>query len=88
VNTEPNPESWQRAAFILQDLYDSEINFSIVAVWDSGFEVKLGDEVNGFAASGRAFVFADAVEWLRVRAIENFPQSEFARTYAGEGPPA
>ena len=70
-----------KAGEILQDLYDSEINFSIVTFWDDGFRVKLGDELNGFVASGRADALANAVEWLRVRAIEKFPDSVFAKKY-------
>jgi len=45
---------------ILQDLYDSEINFSISSFWDAGFEVKLGDDLNGFVASGIAKTFDEA----------------------------
>jgi hypothetical protein len=70
-----------RSAIILQDLYDSEINFSIVTFWDNGFEVKLGDDLNGFVASAHAAQFANAVEWLMVRAIEKYPDSLFAKTY-------
>jgi hypothetical protein len=70
-----------RTETIIQDLYDSEINFSIVAFWDNGFEVKLGDEMNGFVASAHAKAFSNAVEWLLVRAIEKYPDSVFAKTY-------
>lgn len=70
-----------RTETILQDLYDSEINFSIVTFWDNGFEVKLGDDMNGFVASGHAQEFANAVEWLKVRAIEKYPDSIFAKIY-------
>jgi hypothetical protein len=72
-----------RSETILQDLYDSEINFSIVTFWDNGFEVKLGDDMNGFVASGNAAQFSNAVEWLMVRAIEKYPDSIFAKTYRG-----
>ena len=70
-----------RSAMILQDLYDSEINFSITTFWDSGFQVKLGDELNGFVASGCAMEFSNVVEWLLVRAVEKYPDSTFAKTY-------
>jgi hypothetical protein len=35
-------------------LYDSEINvkLTVSSLWDSGFHVKLGDEMNGFAGVG------------------------------------
>ena len=72
-----------RTSRILQDLYDSEINFTIAAFWDGGFQVKvgLGDEVNGFAAVETADDIVDAIEWLRVEAIERFPESVFAKTH-------
>jgi hypothetical protein len=70
-----------RSAIILHDLYDSEINFSISSFWDAGFQVKLGDDLNGFVASGIAKTFDEAAEWLRVRAIEHHPDSAFAKTY-------
>lgn len=72
------------ADIILQDLYDSEINFSIVVFWDAGFQVALGDDFNGYEAKGTAENFASAIEWLRVRAIEKYPDSVFAKTYRQE----
>ncbi|WP_407188595.1 hypothetical protein [Bradyrhizobium centrosematis] len=68
-------------AHILQDLYDSEINFAIATFWDCGFEIRLGDPLNGFAAIGNADNFAEAVEWLRVLAIQNYPESMFAKVH-------
>ena len=35
---------------VFQELYDSEINFSISVLWDGGFELKMGDNLNGFDA--------------------------------------
>lgn len=35
---------------LLAQLYRSEINVSISTFWDEGWEVKLGDEINGFVA--------------------------------------
>jgi hypothetical protein len=69
------------SARILQDLYDSEINFTIVTFWDAGFEVKLGDQLNGFAATGWVNNFSEAVEWLRLRTIAEYPESVFAKAY-------
>jgi hypothetical protein len=31
-------------------LCDSEINFEVSCFYDAGFNVRLGDEINGFAA--------------------------------------
>lgn len=37
-------------ALILARLYRSEINCSISTEWDGGWDVKLGDEMNGWKA--------------------------------------
>jgi hypothetical protein len=68
-------------AQILQHLHDSEINFMIVAFWDCGFRVLLGDELNGFVAEDRYQSFADAVHWLAATALQKYPESDFARKY-------
>jgi hypothetical protein len=33
---------------VLDRLYDSEINHALIAEWDNGFLVRLGDEMNGW----------------------------------------
>jgi hypothetical protein len=63
---------------IPQDLYDSEINFQISCFWNAGFEWKLGDEMNGFRARGRADTYEQAVEALASAAREHYPESLFA----------
>ena len=37
---------------VMKNLYESEINCSISSFWDNGWDVKLGDEMNGFVAEG------------------------------------
>lgn len=66
---------------ILQDLYHSEINFSVSTVWDGGFDVKLGDEFNGFRAEGNFDRWGEVEPWLRDEAIRHYPDSLFARMY-------
>jgi hypothetical protein len=34
----------------LQRLYETETNLNISSFWDSGWTVKLGDELNGYVA--------------------------------------
>lgn len=68
-------------AQVLQDLYDSEINFSIVTFWDAGFRVMLGDDLNGYVAESRVQSFADAVRWLATAALQHYPESKFAGKY-------
>lgn len=70
-----------QTAQILQDLHDSEINFTIVAFSDCGFRVLLGDELNGFVAESRDQSFVEAVHWLATAALRKYPDSEFARKY-------
>ena len=65
----------------LQDLYDSEINYSIETFWDGGFTVKLGDEMNGFVSSGSFDTFNECVYWLADESIKMFPNSTFAKNY-------
>ncbi len=65
----------------LQDLYDSEINFSITTFWDGGFTVKLGDGMNGFDATSYFRTFNDCIYWLADAAIKHYPKSTFAKKY-------
>ena len=42
---------------ILDNLYASEIRFSIVTEWDAGYRVRLGSEYGGFAATATVNTF-------------------------------
>jgi hypothetical protein len=64
---------------ILQRLYDSEINFEISSFYDAGFDVRLGDALNGFLAHGKVETWAEAEAWLRDQALAHFPDSKFAQ---------
>jgi hypothetical protein len=66
---------------IIQDLYDNEINARIEWLHDAGFAVALGDRLKGFIATAQVTMYAEAVDWLRVKAIELYPTSDFARWY-------
>ena len=71
-----------------QRLYDSEINFSISCFWDNGFVVKLGDDLNGFAAETVLEGWDEIEPWLRTQALLHYPESSFARKILSErGPP-
>jgi hypothetical protein len=65
---------------IFQRLYDSEINFEVSGFYDAGFEVRLGDALNGFLAHGKVGTWAEAEAWLRDQAVAHFPDSEFAKS--------
>ena len=66
---------------VFQDLYHSEINFSISTMWDGGFDVSLGDEMNGFVAETNVKRFGMVEPWLIAAVIEHFPDSMFAKMY-------
>jgi len=61
---------------ILQKLYDNEINFSIDVFWDGGFELKLGDKINGFQAGGNVDTWEEAEDWFYRHAKINYPDAE------------
>lgn len=63
---------------LLQQLYDSEINFSITTFWDGGVTAKLGDEINGYVAEEIFEKVIDAEMWLLGQARIHFPESKFA----------
>jgi hypothetical protein len=66
---------------VLQDLYHSEINFTISTFWDGGFDVKLGDKMNGYVDEGNFDRWGMVESWLISATIEHFPDSLFARMY-------
>lgn len=64
---------------ILQQLYDSEINFSISTFWDAGFDWKLGDEINGWLEQGQCNSLDAAAIALSVASKKYFPNSLFVK---------
>jgi len=70
---------------VLCALYASEIKVSIgiSACWDEGWEVKLGNRVNGFVAE-KTFANAELDKvalWLAEQASVHYPESDFARRF-------
>jgi hypothetical protein len=66
---------------ILADLYPSEINATIRWFWDNGFELTLGDELNGIVAETTVRTIPAAAEWFVNAALQNFPTTQFASKY-------
>jgi hypothetical protein len=64
---------------IFQRLYNSEINFEVSGFFDAGFDVRLGDALNGFLAQGKVETWAEVEAWLRDQALAHFPDSKFAQ---------
>ena len=65
---------------ILNALYDSEINISVVSFWDGGWTIKIGDPSNGYVAE-RNFKELDdeCVRWIIKAAQLGWPDSYFTR---------
>lgn len=66
---------------VFQDLYDSEINFKISTFWDGGFDLWLGDDLNGYQAEGCVRTWDEVEKWFIDAAIKHYPDSVFARDY-------
>lgn len=71
---------------VMAALYDSEINCGMASFWDAGFEVWLGDDVNGKKATQGFYPreFAEAGKWLHEAALEHYPDSEYAKRGGNE----
>ena len=64
---------------IPQMLYDSEINFSIETFWDCGFDVRLGDKINGWKDKGYYRDWDSAMVALTAMAVKHYPDSTFTK---------
>lgn len=59
---------------ILNWLYDEEQNVLIGSFWDGGWNVALGDSVNGFSATGDFEDLGDGVRWLLESYLSQRPE--------------
>jgi hypothetical protein len=55
----------------------TEISWFFEDVWG----VKIGDRLNGYKAEATFNSFPQAMHWLRDKALELYPDSEFAKDY-------
>lgn len=72
---------------VMTGLYSSEINFGMQSLWDTGFEVWLGDSLNG-CRSVQSFGIGEmetAARWLDGKAREIYPNSDYARGRPKQG---
>ena len=69
-------------ASFIEALHASEINGEISWFFDNVWGAKIGDKLNGYLAEGIEFSsLGDAARWLCDRALEFYPESEFAKDY-------
>jgi len=66
---------------LFEKLYESEINLSFSWFWDTGFDVKIGDEMNGFITEFSDHDIDKCIEWIKTKVKELYPDSKFAKTY-------
>ena len=69
---------------VLDKLYDSKINCELASLWDTGWKVRLGDEMDGYVAGTLVQTSAEAALWLDKQARKRYPRSKYA---AGIEPP-
>lgn len=60
-------------------LYASEINCGIQSFWDGGWEVWIGDDMNGRAAGESGLTFSQLPLWLHTTALKLYPDSVYAK---------
>ncbi len=64
---------------ILADAYANEINCGMSCFWDAGWEVWIGDDMNGYKAKETVTDVTDAAHWLHTNIIKFYPDSAYAR---------
>ena len=80
--SDPEFELTDELASLFEALHDSEINGEIGWFFDRVWRAKIGDPWNGFRAETDGLLsLAHAAEWLRSKAIELYPNSEFAKAH-------
>jgi len=72
---------------VMRGLYASEINFSVSCFWDAGYDVKLGDHLNGFKAAFTALTLDEIAQGLTEAACKHYPDSQFAAQVNRPAPP-
>ena len=69
-------------ASFIEALHASEINGEISWFFDNVWGAKIGDKLNGYLAESTEFPsLGHATRWLCDRALEFYPDSEFAKEY-------
>jgi hypothetical protein len=66
---------------LVKALHGSEINGEIAWFYDGVWTVKIGDPLNGYRAEATALSLTEAADWLRYKAVELYPDSEFAERF-------
>lgn len=70
---------------LLTDLYDSEINLSISWLWDGGYDIKIGDEMNWYRAESCFDNLDEAEIWITENIKRLYPNSFFVKNLQQNG---
>jgi hypothetical protein len=60
---------------IWQRLYDHEVNVEIIATWDAGWRVRIGDAMSGYKAQTTVPTWAEAEGWAEEAARRHYPHA-------------
>lgn len=74
---------------VMEALYSSEINCGMQSFWDGGFDVWIGDEVNGKREVSSGYysgMFSEAMNWLHDAALRHYPNSVYAILHKDDRP--
>lgn len=63
---------------VLSRLYESEINVGLKSFWDSGWDVWIGDDMNGLKAETQVHSLTAVAEWLDDEVRRLYPASVYA----------
>ena len=66
---------------VMDKLYDSEINFRISTFWDGGFDVFIGDEINGYKEQRTVRDWEAVEDTLHLLAMKHYPNSEYTKQH-------
>jgi len=70
-----------RRSEIMDSLYHSEINAEIASFFACGFRWRIGDELNGWKATGEARSYGAAMIEMARAAADLYPKSQFAKWF-------
>lgn len=64
---------------LIQALYDSEINLEIKWVWDSGFDIRIGDKMNGFVHQFYCDTVEEMEQQIETNVKKYFPKFNYTK---------
>lgn len=63
---------------VLELLYDREINTSVSCFWEGGWDLAIGDDMNGWKARTTVEDLEEAPRWFLINAAVLYPKLSLA----------